>query len=58
MLPGGRCVENKVVLKGVEEMPSACRKLGEGERIKQEENVSFEDHRRKNLKAFLKMLKL
>lgn len=57
MLPGGRCIENKVVLKGVEEMPSACRKLGV-ERIKQEKNVSFEDHRRKNLKAFLKMLKL
>lgn len=39
---------------------NACcmQKTWGGERMKQEKNVSFEDHRRKNSTAFLKLLKL
>lgn len=47
-------VENKVVLKQVEESPSACRKLG-GERMKQERDVLFEGHRKEEeLNSFFK----
>lgn len=52
-----KCVENEAEVEGV---LSACRKLAGGRRegLQQKRAAAFEDPRRKDLRALLKMLKL